>query len=141
MKKNLNLKKYLKIIPFLIIIFIIYMIPITIINNKNNKYLDSITEEIKKNYELNGKITSFNMYGNYYILTTKKNVIVLNLEYEEILKDKLRNLSSNPKDYKLIYKNNKLMYEETILKKSKLTYKYYDAKTYEFIKEIKMEKK
>ena len=33
------------------------------------------------------------------------------------------------------------MYEETILKNNKLTYKYYDATNNELIKETKMEQK
>ena len=41
----------------------------------------------------------------------------------------------------LIYKNNKLMYEETKQKDKALTYKYYDAKTGDFIKETTMELK
>ena len=41
----------------------------------------------------------------------------------------------------LIYKTNTLMYEEKILNKNTLTYKYYDAKTGKYLKETKMEQK
>ena len=41
----------------------------------------------------------------------------------------------------LIYKTNQLMYEKKSLKGKTLIYKYYDAKTGEFIKETTMEQK
>ena len=41
----------------------------------------------------------------------------------------------------LIYKTNKLMYEEKEIKDKNLTYKYYDATTGDFIKETTMELK
>ena len=48
-------------------------------------------------------------------------------------------LSNNKNNYPLIYKNNKLMYEETTREDNELIYKYYDATTKEFIKETIME--
>ena len=135
------MKKIIKIILPLLILVAIYMLILSVINNKNENYMNNITENIKENYDLEEEITYSNLYGNYYILTTSKEVIVLNKEYEEILKEDITTLASNPDNYDLIYKNNKLMYEETILKKDKLTYKYYDATTNEIIKETNMEKK
>ena len=133
------MKKIISIISILLIIIIILSLILFSITNKNDKYLSSITKDISKNYKIEEKITYSNKYGNYYIFTTKKNVIVLNKEYEEILKENIEILADNKND--LIYKNNKLMYEETIYKKDKVTYKYYDATNNKLIKETHLEKK
>ena len=135
------MKKIIKLTLIVISILVIISIYLITINNQNNKYLEIINKDIKKNYKLKEKITYSNKYGNYYIFTTKKNVIVVNKKYEEILKKDIDILDENKNNYELIYKNNKLMYEKTILKKGKLTYKYYDATNNKFIKETTMEKK
>ena len=135
------MKKVIKIIILIVIIISIISILIFFINNKNNKYLNNISKSISTNYDIKEDITYSNKYGNYYIFTTKTKVIVLNKEYEEILKENIDILAPNKANYALIYKNNKLIYEQTILKKDKLTYKYYDATNSEFIKETTMEKK
>lgn len=135
------MKKILKIliIPFIIILstilYIFYLI------NNNHKYLDSITKNIKDNYQINEKITYTNEYNNYYILTTKTKVIVLNNEYSEILNENIKTIKEKKENQELIYKNNKLMFEETNIKDDKLIYKYYDATNGEFIKETIMEQK
>ena len=118
------MKKIIKLLALVIIIILTITIIMFSLINKNNKYLNSITKDIKSNYKLKSDITYSNKYGNYYIFTTSTKVIVLNKEFEEILS-----------------KDNKLMYEETILKNNKLTYKYYDATNNELIKETKMEQK
>jgi len=135
------MKKVTRTIIIIIIVAALIFITLVSINNKNNKYLNKITKDIKENYEVKEEITYSNKYGNYYIFTTNKKVIVLNKEYEEILKEDIDILDDNKNNFDLIYKNNKLMYEETILKKEKLTYKYYDATNNELIKETIMEKK
>lgn len=135
------MKKIIKIIIPILILIVIYILVLSFINNKNENYMNQTLKNIKDNYPIKEKVTYSNIYGNYYILKTSNKIIVLNKEYEEILKEKIDVLAPNPNNYNLIYKNNKLMYEETILKKDKLIYKYYDANTSEFIKETNMEKK
>lgn len=130
------MKHILKILFLLLIISITIILILSNINKNNNKYLDNITKNIKENYNIKEKITYSNLYGNYYIFTTKTKVIVLNKEYEEIKKFNIDILSNNKNNYQLIYKNNKLMYEETIKKKNKIIYKYYDATNNKLIKEI-----
>ena len=139
MKYPIILKKALKLlgIPFLIVLVIFIYIS-SIINN-NQKYLNSITKNIKDNYKINEEITYYNEYNNYYIFTTENKVIVLNKEYSEILNENISIIKKTPNNQELIYKTNKLMFEETILKDTKLIYKYYDATTGEFIKETVME--
>ena len=135
------MKKIIKIIAIILIVVALIAIILFTTINKNNKYLSSITKDIEKNYKIKENITYSNKYGNYYIFTTDTKVIVLNKEYEEILSKDIDILDKNKNNYALIYKNNKLMYEETILKKDKLTYKYYDATNNKLIKETNLEKK
>jgi len=135
------MKKILKIILILVVLFIIYLLTLIYINNKNDKYLIELSNKIKENYEISSDITYINFHNNYYVLTTKEEIIVLNKEYDEILINDINILATNPNNYQLIYKNNKLMYESTTLKKNKINYKYYDATNNELIKETNMEKK
>ena len=115
------------------------MIYMVINNIVNTNKLDNLIINIKNNYEINEEISYINEYNNYYIFTTKTRVIVLNKEYQEILNESINNIEDIPKNKELIYKTNKLMFEETILKENKLIYKYYDATNGEFIKETVME--
>lgn len=133
------MKKTLKIliIPFIIILgIIIYTVYLT---NNNTNYLDKTLKNIKDNYQINEEITYYNEYNNYYIFTTKTKVIVLNNEYEEILNEDITNIMKRKNNQELIYKTNKLMFEETILDDNNLTYKYYDASNYELVKETVLE--
>ena len=133
------MKKTLKIlsIPLIIILITISYTIYLIINNNN--YLDSITKNIKDNYQINEEITYSNEYNNYYIFTTDTRVIVLNNEYTEVLNENITNIKERKDNQELIYKTNKLMFEETTTNDGKLIYKYFDASNGEFIKETIME--
>ena len=133
------MKKALKIlsVPFIIVLCITIYIVYTV--NHNQKYLDSITQDIKDNYQINEEITYSNKYNNYYIFTTDTRVIVLNYEYTELLNENITNIKERKDNQELIYKTNKLMFEETTTNDSKLIYKYFDASNGEFIKETIME--
>ena len=134
------MKKLLHIILVPIIIIVIVIIYMSHLSNSNQKYLDSITKNIKDNYKVEEEITYSNQYGNYYIFTTKTSVIVLNKQYKEVLNENISTIKIK-EDMELIYKTNKLMYEEKEVNDKVLTYKYYDATTGEFIKETTMELK
>ena len=133
------MKKALKVlsIPF-IIILIITIYTIYLVNNNKN-YLNNTINNIKENYKLDEEITYLNEYNHYYIFTTKTRVIVLNNEYEEVLNESIAIIKEKEDNQELIYKTNKLMYEETTRDDNELIYKYYDATTKEFIKETIME--
>lgn len=140
MKRALIKKKILKIVVIpIVIILIIYLYVASLVNNNQN-YLDSLTQKIKDNYPINEKITYSNEYNNYYIFTTKNKVIVLNNEYSEILNESIATIKEIPTNQELIYKTNKLMFEETLLEENNLIYRYYDAISGEFIKETVMER-
>ena len=135
------MKKALRILTIPLIIIIVIIIYIFYLINSNQNYLDSITKNIKDNYQINEEITYSNKYNNYYIFTTKSKVIVLNNEYEEILNESIATIQPIDKNQELIYKTNKLMFEKTILEDDNLIYQYYDATNGKFIKETKMEQK
>ena len=135
------MKKILKVISIPLIIIIIISTYIIYLVHNNNKYLNNITKDIYENYDIEEEITYLNEYNNYYIFATDTRVIVLNNEYTEVLNESIAILDEKKDNQSLIYKTNKLMYEETTLKKSKLIYKYYDATNGEFIKETVMERK
>ena len=135
------MKKILKVISIPLIIIIIISTYIIYLVHNNNKYLNDITKDIYDNYNIEEEITYLNEYNNYYIFTTDTRVIVLNNEYTEVLNESIATLTPKKDNQSLIYKTNKLMYEETSLTNSKLIYKYYDATNGEFIKETVMERK
>lgn len=140
MEGDSTMKKILKIALIPLIIIIVVILYLSYLSNANQKYLNSITKDIKANYQINEEITYSNLYGNYYVFTTKSNVFVLNKEYEEVLKISIAEIKIK-EDMDLIYKTNKLMYETSEVKDKILTYKYYDAMTGDFIKETTMELK
>ena len=135
------MKKALKILIIVIIIFITGTIYISYIDTNNEDYLNNLTTNIKNHLNLNDEITYTNQYGNYYIIKTTNDIIVLTKDYKEVFKEKVSALKENPNNYDLIYNTNKLMYEKTIIKGNNLTYEYYDIKTGSLIKKTSMEKK
>lgn len=136
------MKKIKKLIIPCILILVIFLIPIFSISyiiTKNNNFTNSLKSNIKNNYKTSEKINYVNKYGNYYIFKTANEVIVLNEEYEEITKEKISNIAKNVNNYELIYKTNKLLYENTKRTKNKVIYEYYDIKNYKKLSEITME--
>lgn len=139
MKKAMLKRKIIKILSIPIFLILILSLYILYIVNNNNNYLENIKKNIKDNYQIKEEIIYLNEYNNYYIFTTKTRVIVLNNEYIEILNESISTIKENKDKRELIYKTNKLMYEEVIIKENSLIYKYYDASNGEFIKETVME--
>ena len=139
MKKAMLKRKIIKILSIPIFLILILSLYILYIVNNNNNYLENIKKNIKDNYQIKEEIIYLNEYNNYYIFTTKTRVIVLNNEYIEILNESISTIKENKDKRELIYKTNKLMYEEVIIKENSLIYKYYDASNGEFIIETVME--
>lgn len=135
------MKKALKVISIPLILILIVILYISFLTNNNQNYLDNITKTIKENYQVDEEITYSNLYNHYYIFTTKSRVIVLNNEYQEVLNESIATIKNKEENQDLIYKTNKLMFEEVETNKNNITYKYYDASNGEFIKETVMEKK
>ena len=135
------MKKLRTILIILIILILAIILYLSYLSNHNEEYLDSITKNIQDNYSSEEEITYSNQYGNYYIFTTKSNVVVLNKEYKEVLKTSIGAIKTREDGMELIYKTNQLMYETREIKDKVLTYKYYDAKTGNFFKETTLEQK
>lgn len=135
------MKKVIKLISIPLIFTLIVILYISFLTNNNQNYLDNITKTIKENYQIDEDITYSNFYNHYYIFTTKSRIIVLNNEYQEVLNESIATIKNKEEDQELIYKTNKLMFEEVEPNKNNITYKYYDASNGEFIKETVMEKK
>ena len=133
------MKKVIKIIIIILVILLICILSLSYTITENNNYKERIINKVKKHYQIDN-IEYINYQDNYYIIKTKEEVIVLNKEFEEILKEKSIVLKENNNNYELVYKTNKLMYEKTTLNKNKVIYTYYDAKTNEKIKDTIMEK-
>lgn len=134
-----NITTVLKIIIIVIALIFIGVFSLSYTINNNNSYKESIITNIKNNYNVNGDITYANYYGNYYIFTTNSNIIVLTKEYKEVLNEDINKLAKNTNNYELIYRTNKLMYEDTTVKDNKVTYDYYDANTYKKISSTTLE--
>lgn len=140
LKNNMNtIKSIIKIAIIIIVLILIGVFSLSYTINKNQDYSDNIIQGIQKNYKIDNKINYVNKYGNYYIITTDTNVIVLNKEYQQELKENINVLAENKENYQLIYKTKKLMYEDTIIKDNKLTYVYYDAKTHKKLSSTTLE--
>ena len=121
-------------------IFIIVIFYISYITTQNENQYNTIAKKVQSNYNLKEEITYSNQYGNYYIITTKNQVIVLNKEYQEVLKESISILSENKEKLPLIYKTNKLMYEKTNRTKKTVIYEYYDATNGTLIKTTNLER-
>lgn len=122
-----------KIIIFILVVFLIIFFSIFYLVEKNNKYIKIIEKEIKENYNIKDEIKYLNKSDLYYIIVTNKNLIVLDNNYQEIIKEDINKLKDYDKDKVIVYKLNKVMYEEKNVSKNKITYKYYDIYTNELI--------
>lgn len=122
------------IIIFLSITFILLILLLYI---TNDNYYNNISKSIKDNYA-NINLYYVNKYNNYYIFLSDENYGVLDGEYNEIMLISKSLVHDNTNNYDVIYKDNKLMYQEEVLDKDKLMINYYDIYTYQLDKTITM---
>lgn len=122
------------IIIFLSITFILLMLLVYI---TNDNYYNNISKSIKDNYA-NINLYYVNKYNDYYIFLSDKNYGVLDGEYNEIMLISKSLVHDNTNNYDVIYKDNKLIYQEEVLDKDKLMINYYDIYTYQLDKTITM---
>jgi len=116
-----------KLIIFSIILIIIISLSVLLYPTiKNKNYKKNIIYIIYKNTEYR-EITYLNKDNNYYIIKTNTKVIVLDLNYEEISSIGIDKLSQS--NLELVYRRNKLYYEEKKKEKNKVIYKFYDVET------------
>lgn len=122
------------IIIFLSITFILLILLLYI---TNDNYYNNISKSIKDNYA-NINLYYVNKYNDYYIFLSDENYGVLDGEYNEIMLISKSLVHDNTNNYDVIYKDNKLMYQEEVLDKDKLMINYYDIYTYQLDKTITM---
>ncbi len=120
------------IIIFLSITFILLILLLYI---TNDNYYNNISKSIKDNYA-NINLYYVNKYNDYYIFLSDENYGVLDGEYNEIMLISKSLVHDNTNNYDVIYKDNKLMYQEEVLDKDKLMINYYDIYTYQLDKTI-----
>lgn len=120
------------IIIFLSITFILLMLLVYI---TNDNYYNNISKSIKDNYA-NINLYYVNKYNDYYIFLSDENYGVLDGEYNEIMLISKSLVHDNTNNYDVIYKDNKLIYQEEVLDKDKLMINYYDIYTYQLDKTI-----
>ena len=122
------------IIIFLSITFILLILLLYI---TNDNYYNNISKSIKDNYA-NINLYYVNKYNDYYIFLSDENYGVLDGEYNEIMLISKSLVHDNTNNYDVIYKDNKLIYQEEVLDKDKLMINYYDIYTYKLDKTITM---
>lgn len=122
------------IIIFLSITFILLMLLVYI---TNDNYYNNISKSIKDNYA-NINLYYVNKYNDYYIFLSDENYGVLDGEYNEIMLISKSLVHDNTNNYDVIYKDNKLIYQEEVLDKDKLMINYYNIYTYQLDKTITM---
>lgn len=115
----------------IISIILIIIIPLSILLYPvitNNNYEKELLNTIYENTEYKD-ITYLNKDNNYYIIKTKENVTVLDLNYEEKLSLDINELAES--NLELVYRRNNLYYEEKVKEEEKIIYNFYDIYTNE----------
>lgn len=119
-------KKALLVVLIIIIIVPLFVVIYPVI--KNNNYEKNMLEDIYNNTDIKD-ITYLNKDNNYFVLKTKEKVLVLDLNYEEVLSIDVNDIEES--SLELVYRRNNLYYEEKIKDGSKITYHFYNVKTNE----------
>lgn len=112
----------ISLIVITIVTFLIIIYPIL----KNNNYDKKLLSNIYDNTNITS-IVYLNKDNNYYIIKTKEKVLVLDLNYEEILSLDINKLQDS--NLELVYRRNNLYYEEITKEEEKLLYKFYNVET------------
>lgn len=112
------------IITILLIILIIFISLISLQKSNYNDIINQIKNKLNDN-----TIELISNFNNNYVIKQSTNIIVLDNNLEEIKKESIDNIKNYQKDKKIVYKNDSLLYETTIIENKKITYKYYDIWT------------
>ena len=126
-------KSIWKIIGLIIILLlVIFLLCIYMVNN-NQKYMNKLEKKIIKNTDVK-VINYLNYYDNYYIVDDSEYIYLFDEKYIELLKEDKVKFHENTNNYDIIYKDKQLMYLDSVYKKGKVKYIYYDMQSYEEIK-------
>ena len=125
------------ITAFIIIVLVVFFLIFFLVSN-NNKYTNKIEKEIKDNYEIKDEINYLNKSNLYYIIVTNKNLIVLDNKYQEVFVEEVSKIKKIDKEYEIVYRLNKVMYEVKKITSNKIKYEYYDIYTNELIDTVEI---
>lgn len=126
-------KRNIIIISFVFILVIIFILKYYI----EDKYDNKLINEIKKNTDIEDIVYAIKGNDNY-VVTCNNKLYVLDLKYKKILTESIDNLYKRKDNLKIVYKRNKLMYENTILYNDYVIYEYYDVYTNDKLDEIEI---
>lgn len=120
------------IIAFIIIITIVFILLISL---SKDKYSEDVFNNIsiKLNNENIIIKTSFN---GYFVVENNDEIIVLDRDYEQVYKESINDINNYNKYDRIIFKDNKLLYETTTIEAENIIYKYYDVYTDKLISKI-----
>lgn len=120
--------------------FILVMILVFRIVIKNDGYIRDMKKSIVNHYRgISDKdIASISKYGNYYIVTTSNNVIVLDKEYKEVNKYNNEDLTEDALSNKLVYMDDEALFVTSKKLDSGLMYSYYNIKSGEMVKSLEV---
>lgn len=126
-----------KIIIISITLLLVVFFSIFFLVSRNNKYTSSIEKEVKEHYEVKDKINYLNKSNLYYIIVTTNNLIVLDNNYQEVLKENIKNKKIDT-NKEIVYRLGNVMYETKKISKGKITYSYYDIHTNKLIDTVEI---
>ena len=120
--------------------FILVMILVFRIVIKNDGYIRDMKRSIGEHYRgiSDKNIASISKYGNYYIVTTSNNVIVLDKEYKEVNKYNNEDLTEDALSNKLVYMDDEALFVTSKKLDSGLMYSYYNIKSGEMVKSLEV---
>lgn len=124
-----------KVIIIFIGLVLIFFLSIVFIVFNNNRYESNLLENIKNNYSKD--VLYVNKSLDNYVVKTKDKVVVLDSKYKEVSSLEIDELYKM--DYDLVYHKNAIMYEDVVVKGSKIIYTYYDAKSGKEVDKVEIE--
>ncbi len=132
-KKRTLLKVIVGILVVVLGLFIWFCVRVS----WNSHYWDRMIGEVQKHYQITD-VSYVNKYNNYFIVMNDSYLVVLDSNYHEVMKEDVSKLSDRDKEWNIVYKLNKLMYESRKLEDKKVTYVYYDVYTLERVNAVEL---
>ena len=124
-----------KIIVFLIGVLIFLFICVLVMVSLDKRYISNLEKEILSNTDIK-EVIYINKYDGYYIVKDSDYMYFFDSKYEEIYKVEVSMLHENKNNYDLVYRDNTIMYMDSVKNKDGVIFKYYDIYSYELIDEV-----
>ena len=118
-------------IGVLIFLFICVLVMVSL----DKRYISNLEKEILSNTDIK-EVIYINKYDGYYIVKDSDYMYFFDSKYEEIYKVEVSMLHENKNNYDLVYRDNTIMYMDSVKNKDGVIFKYYDIYSYELIDEV-----